>query len=132
MLVDEYLGRLGVGSARWLDASARVFPTEEALLEAVTEGKSQRLLVLLDSCGKTMSSEQFADWIGTRRYSGAQEMWLAIGPADGWSPTAADGAELVLSLGAMTLAHELARVVVAEQLYRAWAILERHPYHKGH
>ncbi len=131
-LVEEYLGRLGSGSARWLEASVKVFPTEEALLEASVVGKYPPKLVLLDSRGKTMTSEQFADWIGSNRYSATGEIWLAIGPADGWSDNAATNAELVLSLGPMTMAHELARVVVAEQLYRAWAILERHPYHSGH
>ena len=88
----------------------------------------------LDSRGKSLSSEKFAEWIGARRDGGVQEVWLAVGPADGWShaPENSDPNDLWLSLGAMTLPHELARVVVAEQLYRVWAILEGHPYHRGH
>jgi 23S rRNA (pseudouridine1915-N3)-methyltransferase len=63
---------------------------------------------------------------------GTQELVLAIGPADGWSATARSRAQTTLSLGKMTLPHELARVVVAEQLYRAFTILNHHPYHGGH
>jgi 23S rRNA (pseudouridine1915-N3)-methyltransferase len=59
-------------------------------------------------------------------------MVFAIGPADGWSEAARERAQLLLSLGPMTLAHALARLVVAEQLYRAFTILSGHPYHAGH
>jgi len=57
---------------------------------------------------------------------------FAVGPADGWSAEARNRAQLLLSLGAMTLPHELARVVLAEQVYRACTILAGHPYHSGH
>ncbi len=57
---------------------------------------------------------------------------LAIGPADGWSTAARARAGLLLSFGAITLPHELARVVLAEQIYRALTILAGHPYHSGH
>ena len=57
---------------------------------------------------------------------------FAVGPADGFSDQARQAATLVLSLGKMTLAHELARVVLLEQLYRAFTILNGHPYHLGH
>lgn len=57
---------------------------------------------------------------------------LAIGPADGWSPEARVRADLVVSFGPMTLPHSLARVVLAEQVYRALTILAGHPYHSGH
>jgi 23S rRNA (pseudouridine1915-N3)-methyltransferase len=57
---------------------------------------------------------------------------LAIGPADGWSAEARQRADLLLSLGRMTLPHQLARVVLAEQVYRAFTILAGHPYHSGH
>ena len=61
-----------------------------------------------------------------------QHIVFAIGPADGWSNAARERAQLVLSLGPMTLAHSLARLVMAEQIYRAYAILTGHPYHAGH
>ena len=61
-----------------------------------------------------------------------QEMVFAVGPANGWSPEALWRAQLKLSFGKMTLPHELARVVLAEQVYRALTILAGHPYHGGH
>ena len=63
---------------------------------------------------------------------GAQQIVFAIGPADGWSKDARGRAQLLLSFGPLTLAHALARVVLAEQLYRAFTILAGHPYHAGH
>ena len=57
---------------------------------------------------------------------------LAIGPPDGWSTAAHSSAKLLLSLGAMTLPHELALVILAEQTYRALTILAGFPYHSGH
>jgi 23S rRNA (pseudouridine1915-N3)-methyltransferase len=59
-------------------------------------------------------------------------MLFAIGPADGWTEESRKRATLLLSLGPMTLAHSLARTVLAEQLYRAFTILTGHPYHSGH
>lgn len=79
-----------------------------------------------------MTSEAFAAWIGGRRDSGAQHLVFAIGPADGWSDPIRQRADLLLSLGSMTLAHALARLVLAEQLYRAFTILAGHPYHAVH
>ena len=90
------------------------------------------MLLLLDSRGKTMTSEAFAAWLGGRRDDGAQHMVFAVGPASGWSEPARKRADLLLSLGPMTLAHALARLVLAEQLYRAFTILSGHPYHGGH
>jgi 23S rRNA (pseudouridine1915-N3)-methyltransferase len=96
------------------------------------QGRTPLVAVLLDSRGKQMSSEVFAAWLGTRRDEGAQHIVFAIGPASGWSDAARGQAKLLLSLGPMTLAHALARLVAAEQLYRAFTILTGHPYHGGH
>jgi 23S rRNA (pseudouridine1915-N3)-methyltransferase len=79
-----------------------------------------------------MTSESFAGWLGARRDEGAQQIVFAIGPASGWSQAARERATLLLSLGTLTLAHALARLVIAEQLYRAFTILAGHPYHTGH
>jgi 23S rRNA (pseudouridine1915-N3)-methyltransferase len=90
------------------------------------------VLVLLDSRGKQLSSEAFAAWLGARRDQGAQQIVFAIGPASGWDEAMLRRASLALSFGPMTLAHALARLVLAEQLYRACTILAGHPYHTGH
>jgi 23S rRNA (pseudouridine1915-N3)-methyltransferase len=94
--------------------------------------RTNPLLVLLDSRGKQFTSGQFAEWMGRQRDQGQQTMIFAIGPADGWSDEARKRANLLLSLGPMTLPHELARVVLSEQIYRAFTILSGHPYHTGH
>ena len=96
------------------------------------KGRTQPIVVLLDSRGRSMTSEAFAAWLGSQRDDGAQHMVFAIGPADGWSGDARLRASLLLSLGPMTLAHTLARLVLAEQLYRAFTILSGYPYHGGH
>ena len=77
-------------------------------------------------------SDEFAERLGYLRDNGTQHLVLAIGPADGWSAAARQRANLLLSLGRMTLPHQLARVVLAEQVYRALTILAGHPYHSGH
>lgn len=79
-----------------------------------------------------MTSEAFAAWLGSRRDEGARHIVFAIGPADGWTDAARSRAQVLLSLGAFTMAHSLARLVMAEQLYRACTILTGHPYHTGH
>ncbi|MGB9409308.1 MAG: 23S rRNA (pseudouridine(1915)-N(3))-methyltransferase RlmH, partial [Terracidiphilus sp.] len=96
------------------------------------KGRSPAVAVLLDSRGRQMSSEAFAAWLGAKRDEGTQLFVFAVGPASGWSEEARERAQLLLSLGPMTMAHALARLVMAEQLYRAFTILSGHPYHAGH
>jgi 23S rRNA (pseudouridine1915-N3)-methyltransferase len=110
------------------------FRSESELFDSIARqpGRSAAKLILLDSRGKQMTSEAFAAWIGAGRDEGNQRMVFAIGPANGWSEDTRLRAHLLLSLGSMTLAHALARLVLAEQLYRAFTILAGHPYHTGH
>lgn len=88
--------------------------------------------ILLDSRGQQLSSEEFAQRLGDLRDGATQRLVIAVGPADGWSATALQRASLLFSLGKITLPHQLARVIVAEQVYRALTILAGHPYHSGH
>ena len=111
----------------------RLFRSEAAFWDAV-EGERSRtapVIVLLDESGRQMDSEAFAGWLGRQRDEGKQLLIFALGPADGWSEASKQRAALLLSLSAMTMAHELARVVICEQLYRALTILAGHPYHRG-
>jgi 23S rRNA (pseudouridine1915-N3)-methyltransferase len=131
--VTGYLKRC-VGVAR---CTTEAFRSETAFFDwlARQKGRTEPSLLLLDGRGRQMSSEAFADWLGERRDEGTQHVVFAIGPADGWSDEArALGKRRggLISLGPMTLAHQLARLVMAEQLYRACTILTGHPYHKGH
>jgi 23S rRNA (pseudouridine1915-N3)-methyltransferase len=87
--------------------------------------------VALDTGGRQLSSEGFAAWLRTRRDAGCKSVAFLIGGADGHGTDALDPADLKLSLGPMTLPHGLARIVLAEQLYRAATIIAGHPYHRG-
>ena len=89
-------------------------------------------LVLLDSRGKQLSSEEFANFLDDQATRNPQPLLFAVGPADGFGEKIRAAAAFTLSLGKMTLAHELARIVLLEQLYRGFAILKGHPYHLGH
>jgi 23S rRNA (pseudouridine1915-N3)-methyltransferase len=95
-------------------------------------GRTPARLILLEMRGRALSSEQLAGWIERERDGGAQHLHFAIGPPDGWSDTTRKRADLLLSFGPMTFPHDLARVMLAEQLYRAFTILAGHPYHAGH
>lgn len=108
--------------------------SEEALLElaAGKAGRTRPVLVLLDATGREFSSEAFAGFLRDQQDRGTQNLFFAVGPADGFSDKARAVADLVLSFGKMTLAHELARIVLLEQVYRALTILKGHPYHTGH
>jgi len=129
-LVQGYLERCS-GFAR---CHTEAFKTEEAMLEWLSrqQGRTSAVAVFLDSRGRQMTSEAFAAWLGGRRDEGAQHIVFAIGPASGWSEGTRKRAQLLLSFGPMTQAHALARLVMAEQLYRAFTILTGHPYHGGH
>lgn len=87
-------------------------------------------IVALDERGKSLTSEAFAELIRTWRDDGCKTMALLIGGPDGHGLAVQKAARLKLSLSAMTLPHGLARVVLAEQLYRAGTILAGHPYHR--
>lgn len=88
------------------------------------------LLVLLDERGKTLDSAGFARQLGLWRDSGKRDLTLAIGGPDGHDPSLYDRADLIVSLGKMTWPHQIARMLLAEQLYRAVTILSGHPYHR--
>jgi 23S rRNA (pseudouridine1915-N3)-methyltransferase len=132
--LEEFTSRLG----HYATIDRDHFASEAALnksLQPKALQKSSRVparLILLDARGRALSSEELAAWIGRERDSGTQHLHFAIGPADGWSKESRDRADLLLSFGPMTFPHELARVMLAEQLYRAFTILAGHPYHGGH
>jgi 23S rRNA (pseudouridine1915-N3)-methyltransferase len=123
-LTAEYLKRL----SRYAEVQGTPLKDEPALLKQA----NRHLLVLLDSRGKQFSSEEFAEFLRNHRDRNPLPLFFAIGPANGFSPQLRQEANLLLSLGKMTVAHELARVVLLEQLYRAFTILKGHPYHLGH
>jgi 23S rRNA (pseudouridine1915-N3)-methyltransferase len=87
-------------------------------------------VILLDAAGKTLDSNAFAKWLADQRDRGTRELIFLCGDADGFPDSLRGRAHQKLSLSSMTFSHELARVMLAEQLYRAFAILSSSPYPK--
>jgi 23S rRNA (pseudouridine1915-N3)-methyltransferase len=129
-LIADYIER----ATRYIACDSELFDSEAAVLHWLDRqpGRTSAYAILLDSRGQQYTSDEFAAQLGRIRDDGIQRLVLAIGPADGWSQTARQRANLLFSLGRMTLPHQLARVVLAEQVYRALTILAGHPYHSGH
>jgi 23S rRNA (pseudouridine1915-N3)-methyltransferase len=100
----------------------------EALLKAVPQGAR---IICLDETGIALASEKFAARVKGWRDGGARHLAFLIGGADGHDESVRKAADLVLSLGPMTWPHMLVRAMLAEQLYRAHAILSGHPYHRA-
>lgn len=117
-----------VQESRAANAETRKREEAGALEKSLPDGA---VLMLLDERGKTFDSEAFAALIGRYRDSGKRDLLLAIGGADGLDPDLRSRADLVINLGSMTWPHQLVRILIAEQLYRAVTILSGHPYHRG-
>lgn len=99
-----------------------------ALLAAIPAGAA---LVVLDPRGRNLTSEDFSGRLGAWRDGGRPAVVLVIGGADGLSPQVRERAEVLLAFGAATFPHQLVRVMLAEQIYRAITILAGHPYHRA-
>ncbi len=91
---------------------------------------SSATIVLLDAAGKQFTSQQFAKWLGDLRDRGTRELVFLCGDAEGFPADMRAAAKQKISLSTLTMPHEFARVVLAEQIYRAFAILAGHPYPK--
>jgi 23S rRNA (pseudouridine1915-N3)-methyltransferase len=130
-LSDEYLKRI----SRYAGIEGLALKDEAAIVSLATGERSKKQqshkLVLLDASGRQFSSEEFAAFL-QREQVNAVPLLFAIGGSDGFSDEMRQHAGFILSLGKMTLPHELARVVLLEQLYRAFTIMAKHPYHLGH
>jgi 23S rRNA (pseudouridine1915-N3)-methyltransferase len=137
-LTDEYLKRI----SRYAQVEGLALRDEAALLHlcgrtapakgSKTASGGKSTLIVMDSLGKQFSSEDLARFVGDYQDRNPLPLVFAVGPADGFSEAARDAAQHTISLGRVTLAHELARVVLLEQVYRAFTILKGHPYHSGH
>ena len=135
---DEFAGRmprhlpLGLhtvnpGAARRGGDLDRARAQEWQALQSAAGGAR---LVALDEQGHQWSTRDLADYLGDAMQQG-QNLAFLIGGADGLDPAVQVAAERRWSLSALTLPHMLVRVVVAEQLYRAWTLLSGHPYHRA-
>jgi|ERR1700722_3812746 23S rRNA (pseudouridine1915-N3)-methyltransferase len=128
-LTDEYLKRI----SRYAEVAGLALKDKAALIALANGGRQRERhkLVLLDSRGKQLSSEEIAEFL-KREQLNATPLLFAIGDSNGFSEEARSLAGFSLSLGKITLPHQLARVVLVEQIYRAFTILKNHPYHLGH
>ena len=141
-LVARYLERAGasgkplaltgfdvteINESRAGSATARKAEEAKALRSALPDG----ITVMLDERGKAINSEQFARQIGRWRDDGRPAAGFVIGGADGIDPDFVRSADLVVSFSPMVWPHQLVRIMLAEQLYRATTILSGHPYHRG-
>lgn len=97
----------------------------EKILKEVKDGT---YMVVLDPKGKQLSSEEFGEWFGAREMSG-QEVVLVIGGASGLADKVKNRADEALSFSRLTFPHQLFRLILMEQVYRAYKILRREPYH---
>jgi 23S rRNA (pseudouridine1915-N3)-methyltransferase len=128
-LTDEYLKRL----THYAEVEGVALKDEAALQKlSAKDARPRSTLILLDSKGKQLSSEELATFLNEYQERSSLPLLFAVGAANGFSDETRKSATHIISLGKMTLAHELARVVLLEQLYRACTILKGHPYHLGH
>jgi 23S rRNA (pseudouridine1915-N3)-methyltransferase len=124
-LFDDYVKRIGrscpieVNEVRDGDAAIKRLDADRAAAA-----------LLLDAGGKPQDSESLARWLGEQRDRGTREIIFVCGDADGFPESLRKRVSQKLSLSPMTYSHELARVMLAEQLYRAFAILSGSPYPK--
>jgi 23S rRNA (pseudouridine1915-N3)-methyltransferase len=125
-LFDDYLGRIQHYTETEVNELRDATPA--ALRKLKMEPGSA--VVLLDAGGKQFTSLQFARWLGDLRDRGTREVVFLCGDAEGFPAALRDAAKQKISLSTLTMPHEFARVVLAEQIYRGFAILAGHPYPK--
>ena len=116
------------GESRAAAAPKRSAEEGAALLRLARDAD---FVIALDEHGKMLSSEAFAKLLGRIRDDGVKTAAILIGGADGLAPDVLAAARAKMSFGAITLPHQLVRIVLAEQLYRAATILAGHPYHRA-
>lgn len=124
-VLEDYLKRIGHQSA----IEVTEVRDAAAALKKMDADRAA-VVVLLDAAGKVFSSEGLAKWLAEQRDRGTRELIFLCGDADGFPDALRQRAHQKMSLSAMTFSHELARVMLAEQLYRAFAILSGSPYPK--
>lgn len=135
---EEYAKRLPAGYTLKLVEITPEKRGKQADINRITEKEGEKILatikpgnliVALDVQGQSWSTEQLATSVQTW-HSENRDVDLLVGGPDGLAPACVQKAHLKWSLSRLTLPHPLVRIVVAEQLYRAWSILQNHPYHR--
>jgi 23S rRNA (pseudouridine1915-N3)-methyltransferase len=121
------LKEITLGTRTGEDTSKAIRQEGERMLQAIKPGDC---VIALQVTGKAYSSEELARFITTRAQDG-QDLIFCIGGPDGLAPEVDERARFRWSLSTLTLPHGLARVMLAEALYRAVSIIKRQPYHRG-
>jgi 23S rRNA (pseudouridine1915-N3)-methyltransferase len=124
-ILEDYVKRI----ARSWPAEVTEVRDDDAALKKLQADRAATS-VLLDAAGKVYDSVAFAKWLGEQRDRGTREIIFVCGDADGFPESLREQVRQKVSLSAMTYSHELARVMLAEQIYRALAILSGSPYPK--
>ncbi len=125
-LIDDYVDRI----QNYADTEiTELRDTRPAALRKLKTDPAATV-VLLDAAGKQFTSQQFANWLGDLRDRGTRELVFLCGDAEGFPADLRASAKQKISLSTLTMPHEFARVILAEQIYRAFAILAGHPYPK--
>jgi 23S rRNA (pseudouridine1915-N3)-methyltransferase len=124
-MLDDYVARI----RRYAEVDLQELREDSAALKRL-EFPAGATMVLLDAAGKQHTSAEFARWLGRERDRGIREVIFLCGGADGFPETLRARVNAKISLSTLTMPHELARVLLAEQVYRGFAILAGHPYPK--
>jgi 23S rRNA (pseudouridine1915-N3)-methyltransferase len=139
-LVSDYLERIrhlvpceivearDLSKRRSLPAAELVQEEGKELAKALPESGR---LIALDETGAQFTSQGFARWLESEQNTGARTLTFVIGGPEGLSPMISKRAHLILSMGKMTWTHEMCRVLLLEQVYRALCIMRNIPYHRG-
>jgi 23S rRNA (pseudouridine1915-N3)-methyltransferase len=122
------LAVVAIATSRAASAPTRMDEEAKALASKLAPGTHR---IALDEAGRAMTSEAFAQYLAKLRDSGLRDLAFLIGGPDGLAPTLRQEAHERLALGPQTWPHLLVRAMLAEQIYRAFAILSGHPYHRG-
>jgi 23S rRNA (pseudouridine1915-N3)-methyltransferase len=125
-ILGDYVARI----RRFADVQLTELREDSAASLRKLELDSAATVVLLDDAGKPQTSMQFATWLGETRDRGAREIIFLCGGAEGFPEELRRRATQKFSLSSLTFSHELARAMLAEQLYRAFATIAGHPYPK--
>lgn len=124
----EFAGVIEINESRASDAKSRKADEAQRLIERIRSGSA---IIALDERGKSLPSEKFATTLADMRDAGQRDLALVIGGPDGHDPSFLSSAQASIAFGNQTWPHQMVRIMLAEQLYRAATILSGHPYHRA-
>ena len=127
--VSEYVKRIKIFSKIVIKEISECRTVDEEGEKLLAQVPQNSFLIVLDVAGETLTSEKFAEKISALNLRGISEITFIIGGAFGLSDSVRQAANFKLSLSAMTFTHQMARLILVEQIYRAFKINRGEPYH---